>query len=70
MDPISGSGVVRALKTAHAGAGAGAALAVLDGDRSAIEAYEAARDDECTVYLVERERYYGAEARWPEAPFW
>ncbi len=69
VDPISGSGVVRALRSARAGAEA--ALALLDGRASsAIVAYEADRDLECATYLQERAHYYGIEQRWQESPFW
>ena len=68
VDPISGSGVVRALQTAKAAAAT--VLSCLAGDESAIAAYEAERDRECTEYLFKRARYYGMERRWPNAPFW
>lgn len=69
VDPISGSGVIRALRTARSAADA--ALAILDGERRpAIEAYEAARDAEAAEYLRERAAYYAIEERWPDAPFW
>jgi flavin-dependent dehydrogenase len=69
VDPISGSGVVRALRTARAAAAT--VLAMLTGDESRpIAAYEAERDRECTQYLRERAQYYGAERRWDSAPFW
>jgi flavin-dependent dehydrogenase len=69
VDPISGSGVVRALRTASAGAEA--ALALLNGGGSEIiRAYEADRDAECTAYLDERATYYGLERRWSTSPFW
>ena len=68
VDPISGSGVVRALRTAKAAAAT--VLSCLDGDQSAIASYEAARDQECTEYLFTRAGYYGIERRWPNAPFW
>jgi flavin-dependent dehydrogenase len=69
VDPISGSGVVRALRTARAAATT--VLAVLtSGDSRPIAAYEADRDRECTQYLRERAQYYGAERRWDSAPFW
>jgi flavin-dependent dehydrogenase len=69
VDPISGSGVVRALKTARAGAEA--ALAWLE-TRSAdvIACYEADRDLECTRYLGERAAYYDLEQRFSDHPFW
>lgn len=69
VDPISGSGVVRALRSAHSGAET--ALALIDGQtRHTIEAYEAGCDLECTTYLHERALYYGVEQRWQESPFW
>jgi flavin-dependent dehydrogenase len=68
VDPISGSGVVRALRTGKAAADT--ALACLLGDRSARSRYDAARDDECTRYLLERTGYYRLEERWPDTPFW
>jgi 2-polyprenyl-6-methoxyphenol hydroxylase-like FAD-dependent oxidoreductase len=69
VDPISGSGVVRALSTARAAAET--ALMLLDEPApGVVEAYEADRDGECTAYLEERARYYGMEQRWWESPFW
>jgi len=69
VDPISGSGVVRALRSAHSGVEA--ALALIDGQtQHIIEAYEAQCDAECTTYLHERALYYGIEQRWKEFPFW
>jgi flavin-dependent dehydrogenase len=68
VDPISGSGVVRALRTA--GAAARAALAALDGEHDALAAYEDDRNRECTIYLYERASYYAMEQRWPVSPFW
>jgi flavin-dependent dehydrogenase len=68
VDPISGSGVVRALRTAHDAADT--VLAVMSGDRQAIAQYESARNAECTTYLEERSAYYALEKRWATAPFW
>lgn len=69
VDPISGSGVVRALRTARACAET--ALTLLDSQMlDAIEAYEAERDLECTTYLYERALYYGIEQRWQGSEFW
>jgi len=62
VDPITGNGVVRALRSAKA-----AAAAVLCGD---VRAYETALDAECTAYLHRRAELYAAEERWPTAPFW
>ncbi len=69
VDPISGSGVIRALRSAKAGAET--VLAMLEGRTAeAIAAYEAGRDVECTEYLHERAMYYGIEHRWSESMFW
>nr|WP_281723012.1 FAD-dependent oxidoreductase [Nitrosomonas nitrosa] len=69
VDPASGSGVIRALRTAAAGAVA--ALDLLQSVQpNAVEKYEADRDRECTLYLKEHARYYGMEHRWSESPFW
>jgi flavin-dependent dehydrogenase len=68
VDPISGSGVVRALQTAEAAAST--VLSTLAGGEAAIAGYEAERDNECTEYLVKRAGYYQMERRWPNAPFW
>lgn len=69
VDPASGSGVVRALRTARAGAEA--ALELLQRNScAALESYEADRDREFAHYLRERAMYYGLEQRWHESPFW
>jgi flavin-dependent dehydrogenase len=69
VDPISGSGVVRALRTARAAAEA--VFALLKGQPpQPIEVYEADRDRECTTYLHERAMYYGIEQHWKESLFW
>lgn len=69
VDPISGSGVVRALRSAHACAET--ALALIDRPtQHAIEAYETDRDREFTAYLQERALYYSIERRWEESEFW
>jgi flavin-dependent dehydrogenase len=68
VDPISGSGVVRALRTAQDAAACMAAA--LAGDHAAIDGYECRRDEECAAYLEERAAYYSMEQRWPAATFW
>ena len=68
VDPISGSGVVRALQTARAATET--VLLTLAGDETAIARYEAERDNECTDYLIKRAHYYRMERRWLTAPFW
>lgn len=68
VDPVSGSGVVRALRTALNAAST--VLVALSGTPEAIAGYEAERNRECSAYLIERAAYYGIERRWPHAPFW
>lgn len=68
VDPLSGSGIVRALRSGHAG---GLALAqALDGDGDAIEAHEQELDREFDEYLARRREHYGTETRFGRAPFW
>jgi flavin-dependent dehydrogenase len=69
VDPISGSGIVRALTTAWHGVET--ARSVLESGRTdALAAYEAARDAEFVRYLAERSAYYGFELRFARHPFW
>ena len=68
VDPISGSGVIRALRTAHAAAET--VIATLSGDAGAIARYEDDRDMECTSYLTTRAGYYDIERRWAGSTFW
>ncbi|MFE7629577.1 NAD(P)/FAD-dependent oxidoreductase [Kocuria sp. NPDC057446] len=68
VDPASGSGIVRALRSAAAGATA--VEACLDGAGTApLEAYEHTQDTACTKYLLERAEIYATERRW-SSPFW
>jgi flavin-dependent dehydrogenase len=70
VDPVSGSGVTRALRTAEAAAAtAGRILDYPDQAAAQITAYESMRDTECTMYLTERAHYYGAVRRY-STPFW
>ena len=70
VDPISGSGVLRALHTARAAADTvSELLARPHALQETLAAYEAERDTECTNYLLERARYYAAELRFA-TPFW
>ena len=68
VDPISGSGVTRALQTGQI---AGEAIACwLAGSKSAAIAYETKLDHEFETYLIEREKYYLLENRWADSTFW
>ena len=69
VDPITGSGVVRALRSAKAAVPV--VLALLANETPlTIDAHERERDLECTAYLQERAWYYGMEQRWRNAAFW
>lgn len=67
VDPVSGSGVVRAFRMAEAAATT--VEQILCGDVEALAAYERDRDAECSAHLVERAGCYAAESRW-NTPFW
>lgn len=70
VDPISGSGVLRALRTARAAADTvSELLARPHAWKGTLAAYEAERDKECTNYLLDRAQYYAAEQRF-DTPFW
>ena len=68
VDPLTGSGVVRALRMAESAASTVSAL--LDGGGpGSLADYESARDEECTAYLTERARQYAGVRRFA-TPFW
>jgi flavin-dependent dehydrogenase len=68
VDPLSSSGVIRALQTGEA---AGFAMARwLEGDSGPARAYEQELDAEFVAYLEQRELYYGLESRWRDGSFW
>jgi flavin-dependent dehydrogenase len=68
VDPLSSSGVIRALQTGEA---AGLALrGWLEGDSEGACVYEQTLDTEFSGYLEERVMYYGLESRWSDASFW
>ncbi len=70
VDPVSGSGVPRALRTAEAATYTASQLLDRPEDAAAlIVAYEDARNDEFTTYLTERASYYAMERRY-RTPFW
>lgn len=68
VDPLSSSGIERALLTGRAAAEA-AALA-LRGDPLAIAEYDRRVDDIFASYLAGRAAHYSAEGRWPASAFW
>ncbi len=68
VDPLSSSGILRALRT---GESAGRATASwLCGRPEDAYAYEQNLDREFASYWRERSAYYRLETRWPDAPFW
>ena len=68
LDPLSSQGLFNALVT---GIEAGeAALALLDGDGTAMHAHAARAGRIWQAYQAHHATYYGMERRWPDAPFW
>jgi len=67
VDPISGSGVIRALRMAQSAVTT--IPAVFSVGDEVLTGYESALDSECTDYLEERAHYYNQERRW-QSPFW
>lgn len=68
VDPLSGTGVLRALLTGEA---AGTAMAHwLVGDDAPVAAYERWLDTRFADYARERAAHYALESRWPDSPFW
>ena len=68
VDPLSGSGFVRALESA--GRAAEAVAGWLRGEPAVAVRYERWLDAEFDAYLQERGAVYGRERRWPSQPFW
>lgn len=66
-DPLAGAGLLAALDSAHDLA---AALAASREDDGALLAYGRAHNAAVQRYDEARARAYGAERRWPAAPFW
>lgn len=67
-DPLSGQGVCKALQSGlHA---ARAVSRALEGDRAGLVEYGAWTSARFGEYMTGRARYYGAERRWPDSPFW
>jgi flavin-dependent dehydrogenase len=67
-DPISGQGIVKALRS-----GIFAAYAAADwlrGDASGLTRYQELAAREFAGYRRTLHRYYRQEMRWPDAPFW
>ncbi len=68
VDPLSASGIIRAMRS---GEGAGQAIAHwLLGRADIARAYERLLDDDFAEYLAQRAAHYTIEQRWPSSPFW
>lgn len=67
-DPLSSSGILKALRTGRAAAKA--LTAALGGERGALERYAQERVDEFTRYLSARQAHYSLEQRWTGEEFW
>ena len=68
VDPLSSSGIMRALTMGEA-----AAHVIVRHASDGVDltpAYERWLDDQLADYLHERREYYELERRWPDAPFW
>ena len=68
FDPLSGDGVLRALKSGLEAAEV--ILSCLAGDDSVLQEYRLAVAREFRLYLQQRNTYYKRESRWASAPFW
>lgn len=69
FDPVSGQGIVKALRS-----GIFAAYAIADwlrgGDATGLRRYRALVASEFAAYRATLRDYYAIEQRWPERPFW
>jgi flavin-dependent dehydrogenase len=68
FDPLSSEGITKGLVAGRKAALVAAALC--EGDRSAARSYRDEVIKEFSQYMAARHRYYAAERRWPDAPFW
>jgi flavin-dependent dehydrogenase len=68
FDPLSSEGITKGLVAGRKAALVAAALC--EGDRSAAQSYCDEISKEFARYMATRHRYYAAERRWPDAPFW
>jgi flavin-dependent dehydrogenase len=68
LDPLSGRGIVNALR--HAPLAAQAVDGALRSQLAGVAAFEAQVRREFTEYLLQRRLHYLDEKRWPSAPFW
>ena len=67
-DPLSGSGLEKALESAHRAAQSAADW--LDGQPDSLSSYAAWAEQDFTAYLRQYRHYYGQVNRWPDSSFW
>ena len=67
-DPLSGRGIVAAMNSGSLAANALAAA--LSGDSGALKRYAQQLERDSSDYQSKLARYYSAERRWPDSPFW
>ena len=68
FDPLSSQGLFHALYTGRRAADA--ARRALAGEADALAAYADELEPVWGAYRFHRAAFYGAERRWPDAPFW
>lgn len=68
LDPLSGSGIRRALETGFLAAEG--IVAASGGDRSVLAEYQESATERFAAQLVLRRHYYRLEHRWPTSAFW
>ena len=68
FDPLSSQGVLKALNSGQAAAES--VIAAQSGNQAAFQEYMEALERSFRDYLLTRHKYYQAEQRWPQAPFW
>lgn len=68
IDPLSGQGIVRAIRSGHSGAQA--LISWLEGDHDALDSYAASIASSFDQALAARSLMYRQEQRWPDSVFW
>lgn len=67
-DPLSGQGILKALR--QGAAAAGAVVRALDGEQADLAKYAATVRQEFESYARQRRNYYAMEGRWKASAFW
>jgi flavin-dependent dehydrogenase len=68
QDPLSSEGILVAMESGLAAAAA--AARAFGSEHDALAAAASVREQRWLSYVEERDKYYAAERRWREAPFW